>query len=218
MKMSETITKIAPALLKAQKEIGGAKKGAVNPFFHSTYADLGSVMEACKEALNNAGILVLQPVAENSVYTLLLHESGEWMQDGGTPIVAKESDNPQAMGSAVTYAKRYGLQAMVFIPSEDDDGNNAAKPTPVKSTPGSQAVMNRAPVSGDTKICSIHGVAMSKHKNAKGEWYSHRLEDGSWCNDKPAESQAKQVASVLIDGVEEDDNGYGASVADEIPF
>ena len=73
--------KLAAALLKAQRNIGAAVKGSKNPFFKSSYADLGSVMEACKEQLNNEGITVLQPVVSDGsttyVETVLVHESGE---------------------------------------------------------------------------------------------------------------------------------------------
>lgn len=130
MKTSESIAKIAPALLAAQKTIGGAKKGAVNPFFHSKYADLGSVMEACKEALNDNGITVLQPIDSNEygvhVETILLHESGEWIS-AGLRIAPKSETNPQDQGSAISYARRYSLQSMVFIPAEDDDAESAKR-------------------------------------------------------------------------------------------
>lgn len=128
MTTSQTIIKIAPALLKAQKTIGAAKKDAKNPFFKSSYADLGAVMEACKEALNENGITVLQPVGRDEfgayVETMLLHESGEFITDR-MPVVAKSQNDPQAQGSAVTYARRYSLQSMVFIPAEDDDAERA---------------------------------------------------------------------------------------------
>jgi len=129
MKTSESILKIAPAYLKAQKEIGAATKGKVNPFFHSNYADLGEVMETCKKALNDNGISVLQPVGydlegRGYVETILLHESGEFFSDK-MAITVKTANNPQDYGSAVTYARRYALQSMVFIPAEDDDGNKA---------------------------------------------------------------------------------------------
>lgn len=130
MTTSPTITKIATALLQAQKEIGSAKKDATNPFFKSKYADLGAVMEACKEALNKAEITVLQPVLGDYVETVLLHASGEWISSQTQIICAKPND-PQAQGSAITYARRYGLQSMVFIPSEDDDGERAvSRPQP----------------------------------------------------------------------------------------
>lgn len=141
----QPIPKLATALLKAQKEIGSAKKGSVNPFFHSKYADLGSVMEACKESLNNNGITVLQPVGHDEhgdyVETILLHESGEYISDKMRLFIPKKmvmprkekgevfdpylTDDPQAQGSAISYARRYSLQSLVFIPSEDDDGNKA---------------------------------------------------------------------------------------------
>ncbi|HBP64562.1 MAG TPA: hypothetical protein DD730_09865 [Desulfosporosinus sp.] len=128
MNKSESIIKIAPALLKAQREIGAATKGSTNPFFHSSYADLGAVMEACKDKLNLAGIAVLQPVGtdEVGVYveTLLLHKSGEYISDK-MRLSVKEENNPQAQGSAITYARRYSLQSMLFIPAEDDDGEKA---------------------------------------------------------------------------------------------
>ena len=125
MKTSETIVKIATALLKAQKATGAAKKGASNPFYKSKYADLGSVMQACKEHLNENGITVLQPIMNNVVETILVHESGEWMSSE-TPIVCAVQNDPQKLGSSISYARRYGLQSMVFIPAEDDDGNTAS--------------------------------------------------------------------------------------------
>lgn len=145
MRTSETITEIAAALLTAQKAIGAAKKGADNPFFHSKYADLGEVIEAVKEPLNAAGITFLQGVGygDGSPYveTRLLHESGEWLSTD-TPVVCAKEHDPQAFGSAVTYAKRYSLQALLGVPSEDDDGEGAmdrrqaSKPTagPAKPT------------------------------------------------------------------------------------
>lgn len=128
MKSSELIDKIAPALLKAQANIGAATKGAKNPFFKSKYADLGAVMEACKEHLNDQCITVLQPVGHDEhgqyVETVLLHNSGQFISDRMTITCAKEND-PQAQGSAITYARRYALQSMLFIPAEDDDAEGA---------------------------------------------------------------------------------------------
>lgn len=125
MKTSESIIKITPAFLKAQKEITSVIKDSDNPFFNSKYADLTSVIDACKDKLNAVGIAILQPIDGMSVETMLLHESGEWFSSS-TPIVSKDENNPQSLGSAITYAKRYGLQSMVLLPAEDDDGNKAS--------------------------------------------------------------------------------------------
>ena len=131
METSPEIKNVAAAILAAQKCIGSAKKGAVNPFFKSKYADLGAVIEVCKDALNEAGISCLQPVISDGpdtfVETILLHTSGEWIKSRQRVIVKAEHD-PQAQGSAITYARRYSLQSLVLIPAEDDDGNRATKP------------------------------------------------------------------------------------------
>ena len=126
MKTSESIITIAPAFLKAQKTIESVIKDSTNPFFKSKYADLTAVIDACKDKLNKEGIAILQPIDGMYVETILIHESGEWFSSL-TPIVCKEENNPQALGSAITYAKRYGLQSMVLLPAEDDDGNAGSK-------------------------------------------------------------------------------------------
>ena len=134
MTTSTEITKITGAFLNAQKKIESVIKDSSNPFFKSKYADLTSVIEACKEQLNNEGIAILQPINTDAVETILVHISGEWFSSS-TPIVCKEQNNPQAMGSAITYAKRYGLQSMVLLPAEDDDGNVASvSPAKVSKT------------------------------------------------------------------------------------
>lgn len=136
MKTSESIKEISPALCKAQAEIKTAVKDATNPHFKSKYADLASVIEACKGALNKHGITLLQPVrsffqGEGAeliviVETRLVHTSGEWLGDElGIPAPKRDA---QGFGSAVTYGRRYGLQSLVGIPAEDDDGNAASKP------------------------------------------------------------------------------------------
>jgi len=121
---------IIKALLKAQKEMGNAIKGANNPFFHSKYADLNSVREAVMPLLNENGIIALQPMVtvDGSEYikTILLHESGETMESF-TKILCKSQNDPQAYGSGVTYARRYGLQSLLCIGAEDDDASGAMK-------------------------------------------------------------------------------------------
>lgn len=141
MKTSESITKIASALLKAQKDMEGAKKDSNNPFFKSKYADYNSVLEACKAPLNDNGISILQPHridnVDGNIYmvveTILLHESGEFIS-GETKVEVSKVNDPQALGSAQSYARRYGLQSLVSLPSEDDDGESAMNRTEKKSS------------------------------------------------------------------------------------
>lgn len=135
---SETITKIAVALLKAQKSMGNAVKDSKNPFFKSAYADLNAVREACMPALGENGISVLQATmtVDNKAVmrTTLLHESGEWLA-ADTDIVCSKQNDPQAYGSAVSYARRYGLQSLVCLGSVDDDAEaGMGRGTYTKST------------------------------------------------------------------------------------
>lgn len=129
IRTSESITKITQALLKVQKQIKFAVIDTDNAYYKSRYASLGSVVDACKEALNSNGIVFIQGASSNKdlpkmvcVTTRLLHESGEYIEDTiGVPYV---QDTPQAYGSSLTYARRYALSALLGIVSdEDDDGN-----------------------------------------------------------------------------------------------
>ena len=125
---------ITAALAAAQASMGKALKQSNNPHFRSKYADLGTVMDACMPALNANGIAVVQAVkrenGEIALYTLLRHaDSGEWLEDGGMPLIVNKNDM-QGLGSAITYARRYGLMAMVGIAPEDDDGNAASAAAP----------------------------------------------------------------------------------------
>ena len=144
MKQSENIEKIALALVKAQSEMGTAIKDSNNPFFKSKYADLNSIREACMPSLSKHGIVLLQPTVSidgrNYVETILLHESGQWIS-GLTEILFSKPNDAQAQGSGITYARRYGMQSLVNVGADDDDGNSASvaskqqptqQPTPTK--------------------------------------------------------------------------------------
>ena len=131
--MTETTpSNIAAALAAAQAEMGKALKQANNPHFRSKYADLGAVMDACLPALNKNGIALIQPTVDGDggryVKTVLLHASGETLECR-VPLIVQKNDM-QGYGSAVTYARRYGLMCMAGIAPEDDDGNAAAKAAP----------------------------------------------------------------------------------------
>ena len=124
MEKSESIKELATALNKFQAECSGAKKDADNPFFGSKYANLEAVINCAKSALDNNGLAVSQfPIMDQGycgVETILMHSSGEWISN--TLLLACKKQDPQAMGSAITYARRYAYQSVLGIPSEDDDG------------------------------------------------------------------------------------------------
>lgn len=136
--MTPEMNNINQAFLEAQKKIKAVKKDGNNPFFHSRYATLQAVIDNVKENLNNVGISILQPVMGDKVVTRLLFTDGTSIEDGGTPIVCKVENDPQAQGSAITYARRYGLMSLLGLPADDDDGEKATNhevPTVVRKEP-----------------------------------------------------------------------------------
>lgn len=134
MNKSDQINELAAALAKAQGQIKGALKDSNNPFFKTKYADLASVVEAIREAFAQNGLSYVQrtePTEANEVRveTVLLHASGQWLSAGVLNIPVSKAD-AQGFGSALTYARRYGLSAATGVAPEDDDGNAAAKAAP----------------------------------------------------------------------------------------
>lgn len=128
MQCSEQINDIAAALAKAQGEVRGATKDALNDHFKRKYADLAAVWDACREPLTANGLSVIQPATNRDgrlcIVTRVIHATGQWIEDDGIPLLLGKQDM-QALGSAITYARRYGLMAMVGIAPEDDDGEGA---------------------------------------------------------------------------------------------
>lgn len=128
MDKSESIKEIATALLAVQKEMPTVAKTASNPFFKSKYTPLDKVMPEALKALNKHGISVSQLVSnvegKNSLTTLLMHSSGEYISGTQPLILAK--DDPQGQGSAITYARRYSIMSAIGMVSDDDDDGNKA--------------------------------------------------------------------------------------------
>lgn len=115
-------------LLEAKKEIGKVAKNAKNPHFKNTYADVNALIEAVEPILHTHGLLLLQPIIEGNVVTQIIDvESGQSVESS---LPLPQGLNPQQLGSAVTYFRRYTLQSLLSLQATDDDGNDASK-TPV---------------------------------------------------------------------------------------
>ena len=127
MTRSDSIAALAAALSKAQAAMSAAKKDSTNPHFKSRYADLASIWEACREPLTKNGLAVVQlPGKDEAGYyveTVLTHASGEFI--AAKLHIVPTKDDPQGLGSAITYARRYGLSAVAGIAPDDDDGEAA---------------------------------------------------------------------------------------------
>lgn len=139
MTKSDALDQLATALAKAQLQFKPAKKDSTNPFFKSNYADLSAVWEVLREPLGSNGLSVIQTLYTETVAmsedvtkvhtfleTTLMHASGQWITS--TILLKPTKDDAQGMGSAITYFRRYALQAITGATSEDDDGNQASTP------------------------------------------------------------------------------------------
>jgi hypothetical protein len=135
MNKSESIKNIGLALCKFQSSIGKVSKEANNPFFKSKYASLANILDTIQKPLSECGLAFAQLPDDDALTTILIHsESGEWIESSYKMPVAKQND-PQAMGSAITYARRYALGAILGLNiDDDDDGEKAMGRTPQKET------------------------------------------------------------------------------------
>lgn len=170
MEQSEQIDKIGKALVAAQSAMEAATKDHVNPYFKSKYATLDNVIDVAKRALNGNGIAFMQspgvgPDGEITVTTQLTHESGQWIRGTCGAKPAKVND-PQAVGSCITYLRRYSLAAVCGMATEEDDDGNSATP---KDPPKSR---REAPSNGKGKRPNA-----SKLAALVGEWAGVNAED-----------------------------------------
>jgi len=144
MKMSDTIAELAQALAKAQGQIDAASKGAVNPHFKSKYADLNALREAIREplAVNDLSVVQFPRLSDREVEveTMVMHKSGEFISETLRMPVGQMT--AQAVGSALTYCRRYSLSAILNLAADDDDGNAATQAAP--PPPPAKKVMPKA--------------------------------------------------------------------------
>ena len=190
MRNSEQINELAVALNKAQADFMVAKKDAKNPFFKSKYATLNAVYEAVAEALLKNGLSVIQPIVGDAVETTIIHTSGQFITSS-CPIVCAKQNDPQAMGSAITYARRYSLASLLGVMTdEDDDGEKAmARPAPkqsVKEAPKAEKKQEKEP---ETPQCLL---TLSKFREKM-----NGIKDGSIDITKPDNQKKIQFVSEL---------------------
>lgn len=211
MRTSESIASIAPALLAAQKELENIPKSGINTFYKSPqhpngypHMTLDDILNACKKVLNKHGVIILQGGDGGNgeiinQCTRLLHSSGEWIEDSiALPIKSKD---PQAAGSAITYARRYSLASMLGVASEeDDDGNMAAQATTKQpAKPASKATPKTEPVPTgghvhDSRESHYARITIQKGRPAVKGWPEAKWE-ALLCNAFSIETKA-QIAEL----------------------
>lgn len=186
--MSQSIAALAKALAAAQAELEPAAKNAENPHLRNRYADIAAVFEAIRKILPKHGLAVSQMVLPTEgkahVRTLLMHESGEWIA-GECVLPPDRAGGPQGMGSAITYARRYSLSALLGVVSEDDDDGEQAQHSPSKTRQGTPRTSSQVPAShgeaakaGMTKAQSTALMAyLTKRHGQNREAYLAELSD-----------------------------------------
>lgn len=167
MTKSESIKSLAEALCKFQAGMEAITKDATNPFFKSKYASLSAIIEDTREPLSANGLSYAQfptgiqqrgnlfndeAIAESGpvgLTTILMHSSGEWL-GATTPLILKDK-TAQGLGSSITYMRRYALCAILGLQVEDDDGNEASKPSEKAVAPSKAVPVTRPKAVADAK-------------------------------------------------------------------
>ena len=161
---SGSFAQLAAALAKAQGQMKAAEMDGLNPHFKSRYATLANVWDAARKPLSDNGLSLTQIIQGDALITLLMHESGEWLQ--ATYELTKAGGAPQQFGSELTYARRYSLSALVGIISDEDDDANAASQK-AKPTKKEQVYITDA-------LGEIAGAASLEDLNAIGQMFKDK--------------------------------------------
>ena len=173
MNKSESIAKLAEALSKMQSQLKNSEIDGENLDFDSKYSTLSAVWDACRTPLTNNGLSIIQ-IAVNlpeildwvSIETILLHISGEWVS--GVMSARLDKTDPQAVGSCVTYLRRYSLAAMCGISPADDDGNAATYKLSESSqspSPSQKKMPVSTEMASDKQVKAIYAIIKARSPN-----------------------------------------------------
>lgn len=209
MLKSESIAELSAALAKAQGEMENAGKNSVNPHFKSKYADLAEILNTVRPVLSKHGLAVTQfPAFEGnmaSVETILTHSSGEWMS--GICSAPVQKADPQGVGSALTYLRRYSLAAVCGLAQEDDDANASSKTSkpqatrcaPVQAKPVPTPVPNEPMMTDQQRriLMSIYGDAPREIRLEDANEHFQRAKPGCPVIKSFSEMTAKQAAWLI---------------------
>lgn len=134
--------KIYSKIHEAKKEIGVVKKNAKNPHFKNTYADLNALIEAVEPILLDKGLILLQPIKDGKVFTQVIDvDNGEMIESA---IELSPNLTAQALGSQITYFRRYQISSILSLMADDDDGQLASKPQPIQLPICSEKLFEKA--------------------------------------------------------------------------
>ena len=134
--------KIYAKIHAAKQEIGVVKKNAKNPHFKNTYADLNALIEAVEPILLSKGLILLQPIKDGKVFTQVIDTETFEMVESNIELTPNLT--AQALGSQITYYRRYTLQSLMSLQSDDDDGQKASAPQAITKPICSAAAFEKA--------------------------------------------------------------------------
>jgi ERF superfamily len=177
VEQSENITELAKALTKLQGDLKTVPKEKINPFHKSKYADLSAIWEMCRRRLADNGLSLIQStdVMENNIVleTTLLHTSGQWLR--GKLALNPVKMDPQGIGSAMTYGRRYAMCAMLGIATDEDDDAESAMGRQAVKTSVSHAgpVVKKSETSGSSEAARVESIVNSY-------WLKKSLKELNW--------------------------------------
>jgi hypothetical protein len=224
MKHTDSLAKLAPALVAAQAELKAVGKDSTNPHFKNRYASLDTIIESVRPTLSKHGLAIVQgatvPMTTDSgglvgfaVETMLVHASGEWLTN--TAIIPLSKADAQGAGGALTYGRRYSLAALLSLATEeDDDGNAASRPAVAAQRASAPAATNGASAANGDRGSHAKPMPFGKFKGTPlGELDTSELDRTvTWAKKTDAEKFKDLIAAcddVLRDRMESE---MGASV------
>jgi len=223
MEKSESIASLSEALAKAQGAFGPLKRSRTVDYMSKkglkikySYAELADVLDVIRKPLTDNGLAILQPasIADGHVVvtTMLTHASGEWISSDMSMDCTDTT--PQEQGSALTYARRYGLSALIGIASEDDDDATIAQ----HGKEGAHKPEHRPtePTADDNYWCAEHKTHWFKKGNMRG--YAHKIEGtDKWCNMPVLPVKKKVIAQDTLEDLFPDDTDDAPDSRQEAP-
>lgn len=199
MTTSNETQAIANALVGFHKDIGKIKKDAQNPFFKSSYATLSNILSSIDDPLTKNGLTYVQfPTGAHGLTTRLMHISGEWMED--TSEMTPSKNDPQGIGSAQTYQRRYSLAAILGLNIDNDDDGNAAS-MPTGKTSAKVPRSPKVPVSDeDNNYSVLKGKVLATNDLAQLELMKAKLIEAEVNNKLPVTIEQFKDLTALING------------------
>ena len=197
--VEQSTTQGFEAFAVAQGQFNAALKDANNPFFKSKYADLASIWDAVKLPLSSNGLSITQPIrtTEGGAYfveTILRYKDGAILERCMCPVIAKSQNDPQALGSAITYARRYALASLLCIVTDDDDGESATGRAEPQAAPKQQTQQREPYAKPATKPVDAKVTALDKWNKSVGAMLAD--------SDRKVSPEAYMKATEVLKGID----------------